>query len=342
MKANALSLLRFFLAIVVFFSHYHQLTGFHLFPFFETYAPSNLAVNCFFVLSGFLMPQSFQRSATSIAFYQKRFLRIYISYFIVVVGIAFVAFAFSGCDLQEYFSTQWLRYMLFNILTLNFLQPDLSCLFQTHLYTAVNGSLWSIKVELMFYIIVPLLYFVGVKAGRYKMKLLFGMLIIALLVNYLCYALYDRTHSPLWFALLNQLPAKFCFFMAGWLLYELIHLQSKFVRLLPVLYILAFVVYLFRIPHPIIMELPIGLALVHVFYQMSISKGQILAEHLGGVSYPLYLLHFPVIQFYVACGEAPTAIGLMLLFVIVLVLSYFLYLAESKVLQYVRAKYKIH
>lgn len=68
-------------------------------------------------------------------------------------------FFVSSLTLSEYFGKDWLRYLLSNLAFSNFMQPTLPGVFEGNHIDVVNGSLWTIKIELMCYIALPLLLF---------------------------------------------------------------------------------------------------------------------------------------------------------------------------------------
>lgn len=61
----------------------------------------------------------------------------------------------SSLGIGEYFSRTWLKYVGFNLAFLNFVQQSLPGVFEGHKFDAVNGALWTLKIEVMFYAVVP-------------------------------------------------------------------------------------------------------------------------------------------------------------------------------------------
>jgi hypothetical protein len=61
---------------------------------------------------------------------------------------------FSNISTSEYFrSPQLFKYFIVNVFFMNFLQPSLPGVFVENGSQAVNGSLWTIKLEIGFYIL---------------------------------------------------------------------------------------------------------------------------------------------------------------------------------------------
>lgn len=347
MDANALGFLRFVLAMLVVWVHYEQLTGTLVVFDVTDLGLSHLAVNCFFVLSGFLMPRSFGHAPSVFQFYQKRFLRIYVSYFIVVTVVAVAAIGVSSCGIVQYFSVEWLKYYSLNLLTLNFLKPDLSCLFQDHIFTAVNGSLWSIKVELMFYLCVPLIFWFLNRAAEKKIWYLLVFMALAMCINvgFSAVALYKD--SAFWKSMLNQLPAKLCFFVAGWFLFELSKIRSSALTYgLAVGLVLGLLAFVFASHNYELVHLPICVSLVYMFFNIRVAshRSQVVLKLLGGVSYALYLIHYPLAQVLIALIKdhvLPSKLLLPCFVMSLLMLSIILYVIESKILEYCKRQFKM-
>src|SRR5438128_2715548 len=79
---NNFTILRLVLALMVVFGHFHILAGAHAPPWPFNYAAA--AVDCFFVVSGYLVSHSFDRDSDFQRFYLRRFFRIYPLYIVVV------------------------------------------------------------------------------------------------------------------------------------------------------------------------------------------------------------------------------------------------------------------
>jgi len=65
-----------------------------------------------------------------------------------------------------------MKYALANLLFLNFLHPDLPGLFADNRLHAVNGALWTLKIEVMFSLSVPLLVYAMRRWGHWQVMLL--------------------------------------------------------------------------------------------------------------------------------------------------------------------------
>lgn len=184
-----LDTLRLILALVVCCFHIDHLSGTSTFWLIYTVVTPHMAVSIFFVLSGFLIFRSCERSEWR-DFYAARFRRIYPAYFAVVI-LSALLFATSVQDFT--------RYVVPNMLFLNFLQPEING-------TIVNGALWTIKIEVAFYILAPAMVWIAAKARPVKT-------LLAIIAASLAFSLLA---DPL---MARQLPGQLWLFALGGLLH---------------------------------------------------------------------------------------------------------------------------
>jgi peptidoglycan/LPS O-acetylase OafA/YrhL len=155
---NSFDLLRLLAATAVIFHHDWPLAGLPVRRLFSTDF-GELGVGVFFVISGYLVTASWRRAPELGAFLRKRLLRIEPALVasVAVTALVFGAYA-TTLPLADYFREPkvWL-YVLRNTL----LYPvtyDLPGVF-THnpLPDTVNGSLWTLRLEFSFYLVVAAL-----------------------------------------------------------------------------------------------------------------------------------------------------------------------------------------
>ncbi|RZI65236.1 MAG: acyltransferase [Variovorax sp.] len=131
----------------------------HQFPLLGKSAPALMpgvtlgvvGVFIFFAVSGFLVTQSWLSDPHAVRFVQRRFLRIWPALFVVTLATALVMGPLvSELPVAEYFAkAETHRY--FKVLLLN-IRYELPGVFLSNPYPrAVNGSLWSIPVEVRWY-----------------------------------------------------------------------------------------------------------------------------------------------------------------------------------------------
>ena len=168
---NNFDLLRLLFSGIVVLVHAYELSGFQQLGIFTRVLSSTVAVKAFFVVSGFLIFMSYERSTTISAYSNKRIRRIYPAYFTVVMLCAIGLIAVSTKNIGDYLSLTWVKYVFANLAFLNFLQPTLPGVFDSNKLTAVNGALWTLKVEAMF-LSVPLFVFLFRKFARFPILIL--------------------------------------------------------------------------------------------------------------------------------------------------------------------------
>ena len=153
---NAFDLLRFLAAFAVLFSHSFPLYGLRE-PFLVFGLPlANSAVYMFFVISGFLVYQSWDRDADVVRFAARRALRLLPALVVVVLITVFIVGpVMTTLPLAAYFrSADTWRYMISNasLVTGPLTLPGV---FETNPYPlAVNGSLWTLTYEVLMYAIL--------------------------------------------------------------------------------------------------------------------------------------------------------------------------------------------
>lgn len=145
-QTNNLDLMRLLLASAVFVHHLADVSK------VDALEPLHLsalfAVQGFFVISGFLVAKSCESSRSIWSFYEKRIRRVYPAYAFVVI-ITFVLFYWlsSAEGFLEYLGSG-LRYLIAQLTFMGFAQHSIPGVFEGNPIQAVNGSLWTLKIEL--------------------------------------------------------------------------------------------------------------------------------------------------------------------------------------------------
>ncbi len=303
-KSNAFNFLRLVCCLVVVYEHCVVLSG----AGFPCWGLRGIAVNVFFILSGFWVSQSFLKSDSIKSYAIKRFKKILPQYWLVVLGFAVGLSAFSVLPLREYFcDASFYKYLAANILALNFIQPNLPGVFEgLALNGSVNGSLWTIKIEVGFYILLPFIVFAVKKlrekfnGGGYGCIMLAVLYLLSVLYEVFMPLVTEKTSLPS--ALNNQLPA-FISYFAGGMIFAF-YGEKLFSRLkiafLPCLAILV-LLNVFKIPFVSALLVPICLSVCVMFLGLNL---KIFADigRKTDYSYSLYLVHYPLAMCFVSLG----------------------------------------
>ena len=314
LKRNNFDLLRLLFAGTVVLVHAAELSGYAQLKSITAYLSTSVAVRAFFVVSGFLIFMSFERSPTIRRYADKRVRRIYPAYFAVVVLCAVLLLFVSTKNPAGYFSLEWGKYLVANLTFLNFLQPSLPGVFDTNLSSAVNGALWTLKVEVMFYLLVPLVVFLFRKLGT--MRVLVVLYVLSVFYAWGFSYAAESTERGLYAILGRQLPGQLSYFMAGaFFFYELAFFERHAQRFLGVAIIFLFVNAFWPVP---LLE-PFALATVVVYLGLFGFLGNF--GRYGDFSYGTYILHFPIIQILLYLGWQANSPFLFLGSVVLLTLA---------------------
>lgn len=283
-ETNNFTLLRLLLALMVVLGHFKLLSGTR-YP----HCPFNLAdaaVDSFFVVSGYLIAGSYERSRAVRSFYIRRVFRLYPMYVCVVLLQACLMLALlPGGPLSEPVAT--LRYLGANMLFANFLQYDIGGVLGRLGNPGINPSLWTLKIEIGFYLVVPLIYLAMRHWGR-------GAL-LAIFVGSVAYNLVALHFGDERFA--RQLPGQMQFFVVGIALYlygDRISVPAWASAIVTVLFLAAWT-WLSPIPAGI-RPLVVG-AFVFCFAL----RTPVLRMR-SDMSYSVYLVHGPLIQTLILLG----------------------------------------
>jgi peptidoglycan/LPS O-acetylase OafA/YrhL len=152
---NGFDLLRLLGAILVIYGHSFPLTG-GLAPGFMGNPISTIGVKIFFVISGYLIGKSWMSDPHLLRFTAKRSLRILPGFAANIIVVALVLGPLiTTLGPSDYFNStglpQYFRNLLFYPIY------SLPGVFVNNIYpNAVNGSLWSLPVEILMYFTVPI------------------------------------------------------------------------------------------------------------------------------------------------------------------------------------------
>ena len=171
---NNFDFVRFVLAASVILCHsYAILYGYDKFLLTEPFmvmsrqqiSIGSVAVNFFFIISGFLIVKSFESSTDTFDYLKKRVLRIYPG-FIAALLICYLVVGFLGSGwpinfdgYREYFSFLHKKKELVHLVTLQ--QPFQRSFFKDLPLPGLNDSVWTIQFEFGCYLLVPLAALIG-------------------------------------------------------------------------------------------------------------------------------------------------------------------------------------
>jgi peptidoglycan/LPS O-acetylase OafA/YrhL len=265
-----------------------------------------IAVKAFFVISGGLIWTSASRTEYVLSYFKKRFFRVYPAYIFSLVFFSLISFLIYSSEVSEIFS-----YLFWNSLFLNFIQPCIGSMFENNLLCAVNGSLWTLKLEVGFYIFVGFCFYVF---KRKSLAILIGFTFISVLLSLNFTILNPDAINQVY---LNQLPFMFFYFGFGALLFsfytELSVKNNNFIFFsIAILYFISDLFYpLFIISF--VYYIAYGLP-----FKINLSK-------LGDLSYGTYIFHFPIIQIFISLNlfVGNKYLDISIIFLLVYIFSFF-------------------
>lgn len=278
-RDNNLNLLRFAAASVVLLSHCWPLTqgtpdnepAMQLFGL----ELGRMAVWVFFAVSGFLVASSWERRPNVRAFFLARVRRIFPGLIVMLLGLVFILGPIvTTTSLHEYFTQrQTWSFLLFNA-TLYELRWDIPGVFNR---AALNGSLWTLPVEVRCYLVLGLLGW----AGALRRSLAYALVAIVLAV--LAYTGWLN---------LNQAPLAFSFLagVGAWKWRDRIALDGR----LALAFLLTALFFMHR-RAPLSMAMLVLALAYGSLYLAYIPAGAVRAfNRIGDYSYGIYIYAFPV------------------------------------------------
>jgi peptidoglycan/LPS O-acetylase OafA/YrhL len=283
------------LAVLVLFSHCFPLTlGSNkqepLFSVTQWLTLGILSVDFFFVISGYLITQSWIRSASATDFLRKRLLRIYPGYLVAFLLSIVVGVIGAGELRPAYMKQLYVRHHLVmqGLVFLDGGTLDSPKAFSTNPFPRyVNGSLWTLLPEWRCYTLVLMLGVLGAFSFRYT-----GL--FAFLIAYTFYAHQVVCLGNPEFSLWRLIT----FFFSGMVVATL---PGSVSRLTPWMGMLAVGGLVLAAPFPVLLALSLPILGTIAILSIGLIPSDRLGRLFAGwdLSYGMYLYAFPVQQMLV-------------------------------------------
>jgi peptidoglycan/LPS O-acetylase OafA/YrhL len=293
---NNFDFLRFLFASFVIFTHSYALMGDitkdPIFPI-SGRVFSEIGVCGFFAISGYLIHQSLHRSSSLSSFIRKRVFRIVPGLFVAVLFTTLIIGPIvSTYSTSAYFSNTgtWM-YAVKNM----FLVPGNETLpgaFTGNPSPAVNGSLWTLRYELLFYGLLSLLYFVPISKRRIIIPATLIILLSSLLLSR--YNVITLQKHLYYFVVLAN------YFVGGALLSLFHEVLKKKKTILLLVSTAIFLVTLFFHRKELEVFGIIGFTVMVITFGLHYFPALNFSKYTGDISYGTYIYAYPIQQALIA------------------------------------------
>lgn len=276
------------LAVIVFFSHLWALTENQSFWLLANIFDANFAVKGFFAISGYLVTKSYLRSSGLMSYAEKRLRRIYPAYIGAIALCFLIGLTITELSAFDFIkSIESIKYLVVNSIFLNFLQPTLPGVFLGNHLQALDGSLWTIKIEVMLYICVPVLVYLFKKFS----PLIVAVIAIIFSISWVVYFDYI-SNSNYGAEIARQFPGQLSYFTFG----AFFAMRPSWLAGLKWIAFLSLLIALIS-SDPLWKAIinPIAFSSI-VLYLCTTNLKLLNLGRYGDISYGIYLYHFPIIQ----------------------------------------------
>jgi peptidoglycan/LPS O-acetylase OafA/YrhL len=293
-------------------------------------------VPIFFVISGYLISASYERSGTLITYFRNRFLRIYPGLWCCLLMTTITVSLFRYSLLRPE-AGKWLILQVGGfIFTPKFLS--------TFGFGSYNGSLWTIPIELQFYVCLPLVYALSSSEKRKNIMLwsIFGIFCtLSFLTFYFLPDLGGPTETPYEKLFRYSFVPHFFLFLTGALLQRYSAFKYKIVSGKGLPWLLAYLTFCHLVPEsPMSIfagQIILAITVISLAYTLPTLAKKLL--HGNDISYGVYIYHGLIINILVSLGLTHRAGYIFVVWIGAYVMGYLSWILIER--RFLRKKHKL-
>jgi peptidoglycan/LPS O-acetylase OafA/YrhL len=288
-------------------------------------------VPIFFTISGFLISYSLERNNFDLKkYFKNRSLRIFPALWLCTIITTILLLCFGQITIiKDFFTWFFAQISFFQF----YVSPSLKSWGVGH----PNGSLWSIAVELQFYVILPaILYLINKVKHRFLANLIIGLFfILSIVLKYVITEGHWGGNNETFRKLLNTTVFVYLhFFLTGIAIYKNFDFLEKMLRGKVLLWLIIYAAYiliakfwlnLYLNPYDISIAGIIAntiLSLVTISFAFSYTDLSKKLLHENDISYGMYIYHMPIVNCMISFGYDGNIGFLAILIVLTTILSY--------------------
>ncbi len=335
-KTNNFDLIRLFAALQVLITHtmehmQFQSSSLKLLANILSYVPG---VPIFFTVSGFLIYASYDRNSDLKRYFRSRFLRIYPALWACLIFTIILLVYFGFINVHNVFSKPFIAWIATQVTFFQVYTPDM---FRAFGVRSPNGSLWTIPIEISFYVLIPIIFYLVRTSKVGRTTFLVVLAILSFAYNYWFGMRYEQNGDNQTMLIkimsLNLLPYLF-YFLLGSIAYENWHHIKKYYEskgfiwlVIYMVYCLVFSIWLHKFRPNYWLNF-YGLVSVIILSQtilaLAYSAKGLSKTILNGndISYGVYLYHMPIVNVFVQLGYRGYTLVLLWVFLLTILLAF--------------------
>lgn len=286
-------------------------------------------VPMFFVMSGYLLSASFERNSDLKNYFTNRLLRIYPGLWACIL-LTVVIFAIVGVNFLNKEALPWFFTQMLGIIWTPSFLDDFG-------FGSYNGSLWTIVVELQFYLALPVIYFIGTifsdkwirdkKKANLYFYILFGISFLLAMSLKFYFNDGDGARSTTEKALRYSILPHAFIFMSGILLQRWKIYKSDFVHGKGLYWAIGYLAFVYLTPNTDAKTLIQMLILAPCTIAIAYSLPGIATKYLQNrdLSYGVFMYHGMILTVMVELGYTGSYYHLLFVLVVSYILAYLSY-----------------